>query len=367
MLIFLKNCKPLDYAEEEEKMASLINLLASHGQRKNIVVAPKRVLLDIMGSSIYSNNDKRYAADILETSREHFLLKEVMKIFVTVDFGEPEQATKKEDNEILISYSKFKDPISSGAIPFISENDKDYRFYKVIGNTYIRAKIGLNIDINLIHNLGAGSHCKAEFDRLSKVSPLLFCIVDNDKKHPKTKEGSTSSRFKFDDRDNYESGKLIKVLDMREVENLIPTKTIDDVCAKHYPPKIIDTFDEIKFLFKKEPNFIRYFDFKEGLSLKTAIELDKRYGSFWLPILKNLERFSKNRCFEEIECYGCLQCPKIDGFGENLLAHSLGVLEQDNLRNISKTLDSLLKNLWDDIGHHIVSWGCTTSSRLTRT
>lgn len=366
MFIVLKNCTPSCYEDEIEKMSALINLLASHGLRKNILVAPKNVFEEVIDSDLYSKNDKRYAADALLYNREHGSLKNKLLIHAIVDFNETSIDVRKMNDkyEVKVGFDLFQSPINAEATPFISENESDYNFYKTVGHYYSNQVSELKLGINLSHHLGAGSHSKAQFDKLSCIHPFLLCIVDNDKAHPRKGEGSTSSVFKNYDRE-FNSGKIAKVIDVREVESLIPKFILKEV-FEYSSSAEIDALNEIILLSECSPEFRVYFDHKDGLTLKKAIELDKRYGEFWLPLLSNIHRFARKECVKTKICTDCEKCPALSGLGNSLLNSTNRKIEITNPHKFKRLLESNLQDFWSDIGYFVLSWGCVSNTKLSR-
>lgn len=366
MLLVIKNCEPQLYENDPDKMGALINLLASHGLRKNIIIAPKQVLFDIINSNLYSKNDKRYATDVLEFNREHNTLKKTLLMHGVVDFNSNQTSVTKVADiyEVSVGYNKFLSPKNAEATPIITENDNDFKFYSVVGEYFSKYKSKLNLNINLDHHLGAGSHSKPQFDKLSTQHPFLLCVVDNDKAHPKKGEGSTSSVFTKNDR-NFNSGRVAKVISIREIESIIPQFIIKKVFSKATATSI-DALDDICTLAESENEFRTYFDHKDGLNLKEAIELDSRYGDFWLPILGSNTRFASKDCFKTKICSDCGQCPELKGLGNSLLANSNDVITTTNLYSIKDLLEDSLKDAWHNLGMYILCWGCVSNNRLSR-
>ena len=367
MFLVLKNCSPSDYEHQMEKMRALTNLLASHGLRKNILVAPKSVFNNVIDSKLYSVNDKRYAADALLYNREHGSLKNQLLIHAIVDFNETSVVVHKIDDryEVKVGFDLFQNPINAEAIPLISENESDYRFYNTVGYYYSNQISKLKLGINLSHYLGAGSHSKTQFDKLSSIHPFLLCIVDNDKAHPNKAEGSTSSVFKKVDRE-FTNGQIAKVIDAREVESLIPEFILRNI-FENSDSTMIDALDEVMLLSRHSTEFRVYFDHKDGLTLEKAIELDNKYGEFWLPLLSNISRFERKECFKTKTCIECGSCPELKGLGNALLNSANDKMRITNPYNFKTKLESNLQDFWSDIGYFILSWGCVSKTKLGRT
>ena len=106
----------------------------------------------------------------------------------------------------------------------------------------------------------------AEFDDLTNNSEITLCIIDNDKSHPAKGKGSTANLFKDFDKE-YNNNSLTHIIDVREIESLLPIKVIEEVVCENKVPKDIESLDIIKAFKTVNISFREYFDHKEGLSL----------------------------------------------------------------------------------------------------
>ncbi|KZZ20572.1 hypothetical protein A3749_19105, partial [Oleiphilus sp. HI0078] len=342
MLLKIENCLPKKHANDIDRQLALSNLLRSHGLGNNIVIAERQVLIDIIDSNTYGALDKRYANEILSMRREHSPLSKKLSFLVKVDFDDLTTQYINEDGRVVIKvgYNHFVTPENSGATNLLTENTLDFQFYEILAKYYSLFATPHKLPIKFREHLGAGSHSKSEFERFTREGKFVLCIVDSDKKHPKGCEGSTSSAFTKADR-MHNNMQLAHVLSVREAECLINTLTLEQVLIDNSSSKI-DAIDELKELGKISPEFRLFFDYKEGLSLKKAIELDNTYGEFWLPRLSSSIRFSTKDCFQDKRCYNCDECPIVLGFGDNLLKNVVQKLQSYNLHKLSKQIDEYL-------------------------
>ena len=366
MLFVIENCEPDKYDGDLGRLTALSNILQSHGLGKNIVIGKKKTMEDVIDSDLYSFMDKRNADNVLATRRGHGQLRKLLSVYVIIDFNFEGVAYDTLEGKTLIraGYEYFIEPENAGAVSLITENTLDFQFYNMVAEYYSKHVSKQNLNITFREYLGAGSHSKSEFDRLSRGNRLLLCIVDNDKKHPVKGEGSTSSAFTAIDR-TYDGMTLAKVIDVREVESLIPASIIKQVYIGTDDDKI-NLLNEIQSYNRANPLFRTYFDHKDGLTLKQAIELDETYGDFWLDALSVSHRFSSKMCFDEKTCYNCEVCPTVEGFGKSLLSQSVNLLQKYNLKYLTKELDDYLHSHWDDIGELMMSWGCSGNGGVVR-
>jgi hypothetical protein len=369
MLIKVENCFPDQYGQDMERMLALSNILRSHAERNNIVLMDRGALERISLSSAYGYVDKKCAEDIRVGLREAGALIDYLDVHMVVDFGSSNISSSYDENKksILVGYKFFVDANKSGAVTFIAENELDFLFFKKIAEFHSRFTSGLNLKVEFDFCLGAGSHCKPEFDRKVSDNKIVLCIVDNDKSHPKRKEGTTPGAFSANDRLLTKSS-LVKVLECREIESLIPISMVEEIVVKKIPDKI-EALDAIKSYIFKNFLFQNYFDFKNGMYLHNLIDLDVAHGPFWTEILSIEPKVRHKSCFTAKRsgiCDSCSECPKIEGISEKLLQFSVDEFRIINLKSLTKKLDSNLMDQWLKVGRLVMSWGCSLSSGVVR-
>lgn len=365
MIFVIKNCYPDQYENDIIKQQALSNLLRSHAYRCNLVFAEKKLFEKIIDSSLYGCADKKFASDILDSLREHYQLLEIFSFSVEIDF-EFSGMEVIDDNQkkiIKLGYAFFSDNKRTSSMIFLSENTLDIKLYEKIGTFFLKKNsIGTSIDFSP-HN-GGGSQTKDSYIDFKKDNKLCLCIIDTDKKHPSGSEGSTALRFKHRER-GLHGTTFVKVLDVHEVECLIPLKIVEDVLRNNsYPSDIIDHFDKISKVSSNIQNFRDFFDHKKGINLKEAIEIDRKYGSFYSDAFLPKNGFEGRKCLSDRECLECGSCLEIKGFGSDLLAHSVEILDKKNLINLS--VESRMYNHWNNIGMLVANWGCVPPERRVR-
>lgn len=366
MIFNIVNCEPSKYKDDHDRHLALCNLLASHGKRHNIVVSDKNTIEEIINCDLYVGSYLMFAYDIKDSLREYSSLLGKLAVHAEIDFSSKENSCQKINGNYIfkLSYINFSDPANSGAIDLLTENGNDFLFYNLITEYYSKHMSRERLQVKFNESLGAGSHCKPEFNRLKNQKKLLLCIIDNDKKHPQRKEGSTSSVFTKEDRE-YNGNNLAFVLKVREVESLIPSRTMEHVIVKKSKDNIVK-LDNFLIFHKKHPDFKIYFDHKAGLSLREAIDLDNKYGQFWMNILAESKEMSHKQCFKDKVCTDCGSCPVVEGFGDSLLSHIISESRTENLIKFFNKIDDNIVEYWNEIGFTMMSWGCSGNSRVPR-
>lgn len=365
MLFKIENCFPDQYAYDSDRQHALENLIASSAFRHNIVILDTKTINSILSCDNYSTIIKNHTYDILSYRREYAGIAYNLSVHAIVDFEyEGENYNLDKENSIIkVSYQYFIDPKESGPITLLAENILDFKLYNIIAEYYSKYLSSYRLKTSFNFSFGGGSQIKTIFDSLKDDSKLVLCIIDSDKAHPYMGEGSTSSPFSKEDRENI-NGNLAYVIDMREIETLIPINIIQEVAIDNQLDDQVDSLDDIAIFNSIETRFRKFFDHKRGLNLKEAIYIDNKNGDFWLDILSKKTRFSSKSCLQDKECYVCNTCPKIIGFGDKILKHSISKMEQSNLRRLNVDKDIL--NDWITIGEIMVGWGCVPAGQRSR-
>lgn len=362
MLFKIENCSPNIYIDNLDKLRALENLINTNGLRKNIVFLDRSAINDIKNSNIYSASTKNFVIDIERQRREYGAIVGKLAVYSIVDFDfRGVQCTRKIDQWVIkIGYNFFCDPENISPINLVTEGKLDFDFYSLIAEYYAKYLSSINLEVKFKFNNGGGSQSKPIFDSLVNEGKIVLCITDNDKSHPNKGKGSTSSVFTTSDR-SYNGKSLAYIIDVREIESLIPLKAIENTLSSNDQ---VDTFEEIKSLDTSYPQFRRYFDHKEGLNLENVINIDNDYGDFWLPALSNISHFSNKECFKDRLCHKCDDCPKIIGFGDKMLKRVVADLTLLKLKKIKIEPEIILH--WENIGKLMMAWGCIPASAISR-
>ncbi|MEI8704477.1 hypothetical protein [Pseudoalteromonas sp. B62] len=240
MLFKVENCFPDQYENDVDKQLALDHLLLSSGRRKNIVIIEKNAIEKLLHSKLYRAPAKTFASDIEKNRREYGVIAKQLAVYCVVDFDSRQVSCTFQNNQwvIRVGYDYFIDPENSGLIGLITEGELDFNFYSVIATYYSKYISPLKLDVSFKFHHGAGSQSKPSFDRLTNEGKIILCLVDNDKSHPKKGEGSTSKVFTHYDR-NYNNKSLVNVINVREIETLLPLNIIEKILVEQKNLKIL--------------------------------------------------------------------------------------------------------------------------------
>lgn len=338
------------------------NLLRSFAENKHVLIAKKEFFDGIISEKkgLYSASSKNFAAEALSRSREYHSLLAKISFYISIDFSIKDKSFEWTDLGENIKFTcgplYFDDSSQLQKTKIVCENPLDTDFFKIIANFYAINEDLTRCSINFNAINGGGGSTKDVFERTIQNNEIAFCIVDNDKAHPKAPYGGTSSHFLGSK--TIRSG-LVEILDVHEVESLVPLETIEAVlinlnlmlkkeCSLTFFKSLCSVDESVKF----------YIDHKKGFNLNTALELDNSHGVFWRTVLKKLNGNYECDCIDERKCRCNPSCLTYEGFGDNLLTNTLKYINEGTLRKYKPNLSPKLQEKWNRLGKNFFSWSC---------
>ncbi|MFJ5415333.1 hypothetical protein [Pectobacterium carotovorum] len=357
MIIKIEN-PPSEISESEDFLIATDHLLKAFGEAKHILIAPKKFFELVINSNKFNSISKRYAEEARRSQIEYGNLVTYTEFHLIVDFKKKSECSWDEvgnKKTLRVPISFFIDSKSIQKPSVLCENPNDADFYFIIANHYRKnKKLNLQLAYDAIN--GGGGTTRNIFDRKIENKDLTLCILDSDKKHPKHTGGDTCKQFSKIK--NKETG-MVKVIDVHEVESLIPLDIIRDAIAKDGMSKEkeagIGFFEKI---VKKDATSKYYFDHKNGIDIKKAFELDKKYGDYWIPLIRKVTDLKSKECLQLDNCSCKVSCLKFEGFGDNILRKAIDHIKYGNLNQFTPKLEPGMMIMWDDIGQLFFSWCC---------
>lgn len=367
MIICIPEYNDFNFNDCVDKVAALENIIKAYGEGKHYVFMPRKLLryIEKDEGNIFGLITRQYAASLATIQTELKQLLEHTCFYIEVDFRVISHGTVQNSNgtdKITVGYNFFLDSENTQKVSIMGEDSTDVEFYKILSQYYMSSQRIRSSVLSYKPENGGGQNTSKNFTSLAQSGKVCLCLVDNDKSHPNKNPGGTSLAFK---ETQIYNGKVI-IIDAHEVECLIPIPILRDTLKeKKYSKEHLTSCAIIEDLAAIDPSSRLYFDHKEGLSIKKAIQLDSEYGDYWIPILiKNKPALAKNTCVKDNECISSCKCFNVDGFGQHILVNAIDTLKTRHVTQKNMQLDSLLEEQWLHIGKVFFSWAC--SPRKTR-
>lgn len=351
-----------------ERIDVIENILKAYALKKHIVVLPKSLATYILVSEKFGLTAKHNVSSLLDCMREYkFLMKELGQ-YMEIDFINRDIFKLVVTGETVIrqvGYSLIHDFSKLDSVALLGEDEIDAKLYELIVNFYLKTSKNLGeLTSSSIPVHGGGSKTYENYVNNKNRSVLCYCILDNDKKHPGYKLGDTAKRFsKEPHNDTYNCD--FKILDIHEIECLLPFKLIEDHLVQCGNNSIkLQIFDWLLEVSKSDYNYKWFFDHKNGLLINNAMEMDAAHGDFWIEEVKKIYG-QINHC--DVQCIekDCnrKKCLIVCGFGDGLSKRALEVFPSLSHVKIKEMLCPNLFEKWVEIGKCIFNWTCAPAGR----
>lgn len=282
--------------------ACIQNILCSFREGKHIVIAEESFLKEIAAKTSLGTRTCNTAQNILQKIRDLFLLKRSTTYYCKVDMSSSSTGIIRDnpsENCFVVGYRFFNDSAKTQLTKLLCEDINDYKIYKIIAEHFkFTQKIrGVNINFEVLN--GGGASTKNNFEQIKTSERFCFCLLDTDKKHPKSKIGSTAG--KFNAASDSASCKHYTI-GSHEVESLIPMGIIKEaISQKRLDNSYLFAYDQLNALVEYSPEVKLYFDHKMGITVNEAKELDEKYhDEFWEKPFSNAPNFRKNKCIQKM-------------------------------------------------------------------
>jgi hypothetical protein len=204
---------------------------------------------------------------------------------------------------------------------------------------------------------------------------FCLCFLDSDKKSPHFPIGNTAKSVMDIDNPNQPFCECF-VINVREIENLMPTNCIRQLSAGDpNRMKCVNFLEQLEKTSIAEAR--KYLDIKKGLKLGEILQASSN-TSFskdwmnWLNYISPLAIKVSKQCLNNEVCMRDILCDCIitSGLGENILKAVVELIEKPTKDKLTKQkivemVDQLLKPEWEHIGEILVAWSCGTLKMST--
>lgn len=344
-----------------EKYITFFNEMAYEIYKgKNYYYLSKIALEFLFNCSSLDNQPKEIYRKMFNNSYEDYVIKNSVNRKILVVNDDVNGIVFKDGN-YKIHIDQFIEIGLPTKMNIIAENTSDCKFFINIGKAYKYKNNIKSVNIELLLAPGGGATIADVYTNKIDDNELSILFVDSDKKYCGAPFGGTINCLKNVEKELIKANKEInyveiKVLDVHEIENLIPLMLIEN----YYSNKSEETpkKDVINFLkkFEMKPfdinNPIMFFDMKKGISLKKC-EDNKEYKNFWKSVLEN-----NGYIYDENDL--------IEGFGEHLLRKVNSYLEKNvETENFwCNNVNQYINEIWEEIGKLVYSFGCARMKKV---
>lgn len=340
MIIFIREISDVASLNPTQE-AALERLLWTYGRGIHVLWMPVGLVEELLTLSCFSSYAKRALYELKSAAVfSKNLLESEFDFRIVIDFSNRHSLTLK-NNELIAGYENTLDERFLLEPVMLTENEVDAAIYQSFSNAFFsdRKNLRSSYMLRLEAQGGGGSDTVKKFARYLDEKRPLICFIDSDKKHPKGCSGSTSQHFnKYPKGLNV--GYYLEILNVHEIENLIPVSLINILYPDHCYGAIYNNPSCIKYK--------GYPDHKKGLTVRDAKEQDQIYqDNFW-------------REFYHLED-GANLC----GTFSNLIQRTKNYLEQTTPHKIRELLDVDLDAELYSISRTVTNWGISLRRTLS--
>jgi len=304
------------------------------------------------------------------------LRKEVPRYLELVDPNiETGTASERPEQRVIrADIRSFHDSAPLQRAVLLAENQTDAAFYCWLGRARISHHRWDHVDVAFQLRSGGGSQLEREFESASNDGFIVLAIADSDQKCKDGARGSTWNglRRAATGKPPYQAA---RVLDVRMVENLIPTSLLRAALQDAGTQRQVERLSHLESSIGER--FRAYADLKKGVTLfwiRKKLPPGSAEAVFWGGIeraVKDTEGNDAWNCPEPADCLDdagreakpctCFVIPRL---GKGTLESVISFLQKespaDAYAHVDFFRDSTLARLSDDI----LSWGCSRGWQL---
>lgn len=357
-----ESCLEAIESGDEDAIATLEQLALNRRKQRNYIFAKKNVLEKLMVQKSLSKPVQSVFHSLFNRGSEDKSYLEAVNKYINIVY---QKTNEHNDMEISVELKSVSYMDICDATVLITENQEDALFYELVARYYTICRGFKNIEIYFEKKPGGGdTTAKVLEDTVTTGNRLCLCIVDSDKKFPKDSGGTTKGHI--EEFTKYKTQDIWKViiLDVHEVENLIPIEWIEK-CEKEIgiPSATISFLQYLKSKIAQEKNDapIYYFDIKNGIKKDKFVCADSQDKNI-------LKKFNKSKCFRDywsvhLEDYG-IDLNKLEEINGEYIIEGVNkkilkkVLEKYKNIDIDMVDEENRKDKWLSLGKDVFSWGC---------
>jgi hypothetical protein len=383
MLILLTD-KILDQGNSNYTLAQLTNclenILTARFEGKHLVLANKKEISPVLSNTELSVRSKKALDKIFSEFSQYGGLRHQITCYIRV--VEPSRTgieiiSENQQTIVDVPISHFDDTVAIQETLLLAENSKDAELYIHLLKAYLTIQ-KLRIDIKNSYREGGGSAIKQELNRLCKSKTFCLSIVDTDRQGPDDKLGNTAKRVtsdwpaQKDKKSDWYCSKMTAVvkliiLNVHEIENLIPTNLIRKALPKTTGQPMFDSVDALTKWEADYPNkeWRKFIDIKKGLRGYDVLHWQKGtkskqcWSEFIAGVSKDSLKFEKGcnpgmNCTKREDC----KCLLWEGLGANIHPQVVKYCDEQTPQDIVQFFDFQSDESLKELTEELLAWCC---------
>lgn len=233
----------------------------------------------------------------------------------------------------------------------VVEDISDFDVYKSILKWYFSKNKTLeNQTFKLEMTHGGGDRSADVCNEHHENGYFVYCICDSDKKYPSDAIGGTSKKL-IDHFNSIDKSDNLLVLDVHEVENLIPFCILKKTAQTTQLPAI----SFIEHAVSKSIDVLYYLDLKNGLNYKDVLVEESEFSRYWRYFISDYNCDFTSTQIKKIQAGEIDEKANITVRLSSMLPHAINNLSNSN-NKVNKHCP--LESFWYDIGMKLWAWGC---------
>jgi len=340
MIIFVREISNISSLNPTQE-AALERLLWTYGRGIHVLWMPVDLVEELLTLTCFSSYAKRALYELKSAAVfSKNLLESEFNFRIVIDFS-TRHALRLDRNELIAGYENALDERFLLEPVMLTENEIDAAIYQSFSNAFFsdRKNLRTSYTLKLEAQGGGGSDTVKKFARYLEEKRPLLCFIDSDKKHPKGCFGATSQHFNKYPK-GLNAGYYLEILNVHEIENLIPVSLINLLYPDHSYGAIYNNPACRKYK--------GYPDHKKGLTVKDAKEQDETYqDNFWR------------------EFYHLEDNANLCGTFSNLIQKTKNYLEKTTPHKLRELLDDRLDAELYNISRTVTDWGISMRRTLS--
>lgn len=278
-----------------------------------------------------------------------------------------ENPTERKDGACTVSQriiDNFYKADSLLCCQLVCEDENDCIFYRFVADWYLK-KEHLLYNLKMSDEGGGGGRTIDKVTKHLGFNRICICIVDTDQKYPEMAINDKSRACKK--LDNKICGYRCLIINVHEIENILPLNYIDDLISKdnRYKWEMCKIFKRhFDYLSRSEQReeILPYFDYKKGIRKIPEFMSSDDYQRFGELCWTQNPEINIGQSFKEYVDSVPERERIYNPLSESIAADTLGYIKEAQKTGTlaSPTLLAYQENEWKRIGKELVNWCCAS-------